>query len=217
MLDTYKHKGQRKMMVRDLQAMGIYDEAVLEAMGREPRHFFVEGAFESEAYEDKALPIQSGQTISQPYTVAFQTQLLDLKPKMKVLEIGTGSGYQAAVLCEMGMRVFSVEYHRGLHQQAKKRLEELGYDAFLHCGDGSQGWQRYQPYQRILVTAASPDIPEPLKRQLDIGGRMVIPVGGRAVQVMTVVTRLSQSEYEIEKLNRFCFVPLVGKYGWEDS
>lgn len=216
MLDTYKHKGQRARLVEILMEKGITDERVLKAIGAVPRHAFVEGVFAGEAYEDKALPIHSGQTISQPFTVAFQTQLLGLKPKMKVLEIGTGSGYQAAVLCNMGVRLFTVELDARLHREAAARLQDLGHSPKMMCGDGSQGWLTFQPYEAILVTAASPAVPEPLKRQLEVGGRMVIPVGNRNVQRMTVVTRLSRDEFEIETHHDFKFVPLRGRFGFEE-
>lgn len=215
MIDTYKHKGQRRLLVQALEAKGITDEKILDAFMEVPRHLFIDGAFQHEAYEDRALPIHEGQTISQPFTVAYQTQLLALKPKTKILEIGTGSGYQAAILCAMGMRVFSVERSRPLHQEAKALLADLGYAPYLHCGDGSLGWPRYQPFQRILVTAASPGVPEPLKLQLETGGRLVIPVGGRQRQKMTVVTRLSKNEFETYRYDNFSFVPLLGKHGFE--
>ncbi|MEL6672214.1 MAG: protein-L-isoaspartate(D-aspartate) O-methyltransferase [Bacteroidota bacterium] len=214
MLDTFKHKGQRNRLVEELLDRGITDETVLEAIRRVPRHLFVQGVFQSEAYVNKPLPISSGQTISQPLTVAIQSQLLRLKKRMKVLEIGTGSGYQAAVLSEMGMRVFSVEIDQKLHREAKRRLEDLEYPVKLHHGDGSQGWPLHQPYERIIVTAASPSIPEPLKQQLEIGGILVIPVGSLKTQQMQVVTRLSRYEYEIETLTHFQFVPLKGKFGF---
>ena len=193
MIDSYKHKGQRRILVNTLIDKGITNEKVLEAFMEVPRHLFVDGAFRHEAYEDRALPIHQGQTISQPFTVAYQTQLLDLKPKTKVLEIGTGSGYQAAILCAMGMRVFSIERSLPLHKQAKALLSDLGYEPFLQYGDGSLGWPRYHPYQRILVTAASPEAPDPLKLQLEVGGKLVIPIGSRQKQKMTLVTRLLQT------------------------
>jgi protein-L-isoaspartate(D-aspartate) O-methyltransferase len=214
--EAYKFRGQRRKLVEQLRSKGIEDEAVLEAIGRIPRQQFVEGAFQDQAYLDRALPIQAGQTISQPYTVAYQTQMLQLRKGMKILEIGTGSGYQAAILCEMGMRVFSVERSPSLHQRAKARLASLGYDLYLHCGDGSKGWPRFQPYQRILVTAASPEVPQPLKAQLDMGGKLIIPVGNREVQDMLLVTRRTEHDFHTETLHRFCFVPLLGEYGWEE-
>jgi len=216
LLDTYKHKGQRARLVQLLADKGIQDENVLTAIGVVPRQFFVESILAESAYEDRALPIPAHQTISQPFTVAFQTELLALKPRMKVLEIGTGSGYQTAVLCEMGMRVFSVELEDKLHKLAKGRLEDLGYKARLHWGDGSKGWPTHQPYQRILVTAASPWVPAPLKKQLDIGGKLIIPVGTQKQQRMYEVTRLSYKEYEVRKHQHFAFVPLRGRYGFDE-
>lgn len=204
----------RRRMVELLRARGITDEAVLTAMLAVPRHHFVEGAFSTQAYADRPLPIPSGQTISQPFTVAIQSQLLQARPRMKVLEVGTGSGYQAAVLCAMGLRVFSVEYDARLYREARDRLAALEYEAKLHQGDGSEGWVRYQPYERILVTAASPEVPLVLRQQLVVGGVMVIPVGRLDRQYMTVVTRLSQREYEVETLDAFQFVPLRGRYGF---
>ena len=214
MIDTYKHKGRRKRLADEIAKRGITDERILKAIRVVPRHLFVEGVFNEEAYADKPLPIASGQTISQPFTVAFMTELLVLKPKMKILEIGTGSGYQAAILAEMGMRVFSVEIDRRLHYEASERLSELGYNVRLHLGDGSRGWEKYQPYERIIVTAASPSVPEALKRQLEIGGIMVIPVGTLDLQQMTVVKRKGRHEFEISTLNDFKFVPLRGRYGF---
>ncbi len=216
MQESYKYRGKRAKLIDHLRSKGITDEAVLEAMLKIPRHDFVEGAFQDQAYEDKALPIRAGQTISQPFTVAYQTQMMGLSRGMKVLEIGTGSGYQAAVLCEMGMKVFSIERSQTLHEEAKECLTALGYEPYLKCGDGSLGWKLYQPFQRILVTAASPDIPEPLKQQLDIGGKLIIPVGGRDSQLMTVVTRSSADRFEVQSYQRFSFVPLIGAHGWED-
>jgi len=213
--DTYKHKGQRQRLVSLLIKAGITDTRVLKAIGKVPRHLFVEGVFADAAYENKALPIKEGQTISQPFTVAFQSQLLGAKPNMKVLEIGTGSAYQAAILCEMGLRVFSIEINEQLHQEAKLRLENLSYEVQLHLADGSIGWQRYQPYDAILVTAASPNIPLSLKRQLGIGGKMVIPVGNKELQYMTVVTRLAKNEYKSQTHQAFKFVPLRGKHGFK--
>lgn len=216
MLDTYKHKGQRARLVEELELKGITDKKILDAFMDVPRHAFVENAFQHEAYEDKALPIQSGQTISQPFTVAYQTLRLRLKPKMKVLEIGTGSGYQAAILAAMGMRVFSVEIDARLHREAKERLENLNLKVKLHKGDGSLGWPLFQPYERIIVTAASPGIPDSLKQQLEVGGLMILPVGNRSQQQMTLVKKISRREFEIQKLDHFQFVPLRGKYGFED-
>lgn len=217
MLDTFKHKGLRRRMVDMLQEKGISDERVLAAMLAVPRHLFVASTFQQEAYEDKALPLDRGQTISSPFTVAYQSELLALGPKMKVLEIGTGSGYQAAVLAMMGMRVFSVERDNGLLTEARERFEDLHLDIRTHLGDGSQGWTRYQPYERILVTAASPAIPQPLRSQLVEGGSMVIPVGNLDRQTMTLVTRIQGQEYRVERLKPFQFVPLRGRYGFRED
>jgi len=216
LLDTYKHKGQRARLVEELEQKGITDQRVLDAFMQVPRDIFVENAFQEEAYDDKALPIQSGQTISQPFTVAYQTLALQLKPKMKILEVGTGSGYQAAILAAMGMRVFSVEIDSRLHREAKERLEGLNLKAKLHLGDGSQGWPLYQPYERIIVTAASPGIPDSLKQQLEAGGLMILPVGDLSQQQMTLVKKISRQEFEIQKLDHFHFVPFRGKYGFEE-
>lgn len=217
MIDTYKHKGQRQRLVESLAAKGISDAAVLEAIRAVPRHLFVESALADMAYEDKALPIGLQQTISQPYTVAFQTELLNLKPGMKVLEIGTGSGYQAAVLAQMGAKVFSVEMIRDLHLSAAALLAELGYPASLFLGDGSVGLPDNQPFDRIIVTAASPHIPQALKLQLKVGGKLVIPAGPRKVQQMCVVTRVADKHFEIQRLQNFVFVPLVGANGFAAS
>ncbi|MEL6134580.1 MAG: protein-L-isoaspartate(D-aspartate) O-methyltransferase [Bacteroidota bacterium] len=216
MIDTFKHKGLRKRLIEQLAQRGISDEAVLEAMGKIPRHGFVEGAFAESAYEDKALPIHNNQTISQPFTVAFQTELLQLKPKMKVLEIGTGSGYQAAILAEMGMKVYSVERDRRLHLEAKAKLEDLELKVELFYGDGSKGWPEKIAFDRIIVTAASPSIPLPLKEQLKKNGRMVIPVGTLDKQKMTLVTRINKNEWREERLQVFRFVPLLGQYGFKE-
>ncbi len=215
MIDSYKLKGLREKLIRVIMDKGLRDEAVITAMRAVPRHVFVESAFHEAAYEDRPLPIGDGQTISQPFTVAFQSAMLQAKPKMKILEIGTGSGYQAAVLCEMGMKVYSIERIRAHHQKAAQVLDELGYKLRTKWGDGSVGWAQYAPYDRILVTAASPNIPENLKKQLKVGGKLVIPVGTLTEQEMMIVTRKSESEWEIFKNGNFKFVPLLGKEGWD--
>ncbi len=216
MLDTFKHQGQRRKLVELLREKGIPDEEVLAAIGRVPRHGFVESGIAGAAYEDRPLPIGDGQTISQPYTVAAQSTLLKVKPGMKVLEIGTGSGYQAAVLCELGAKVYSIERIRSIYNKTKELLDDLGYKARLKYGDGSAGWRMLAPFDRIIVTAASPGIPAPLKEQLAIGGRMVIPFGDRKTQHMGVVTRKSKEEFIIERKGNFAFVPMIGKHGWKD-
>jgi protein-L-isoaspartate(D-aspartate) O-methyltransferase len=217
MIDSYKHKGLREKLIRDMMGKGLQDEAVLAAMRKVPRHAFVESAFTEAAYEDRPLPIGEGQTISQPLTVGLQSSMLDVRPGMKVLEIGTGSGYQAAVLCEMGAKVFSVERIRIHQQKANAVLEELGYQIRLKWGDGSQGWAQYAPYDRILVTAASPAVPVALKKQLAIGGKLIIPVGEMDQQQMCTVTRKSDTEWEIIKNGKYQFVPLLGKEGWSEE
>lgn len=216
MLDSIKHRALRERLIVGLAEKGITDEAVLAAMQKVPRHFFVESAFGHAAYEDRALPIAENQTISQPFTVAYQTQLMEVKPKMKILEIGTGSGYQCAVLCEMGANVFTVEIIRKLYQKAAEILVELEYSPMMNCGDGSMGWDKYQYYDRILVTAASPNIPDALKKQLAIGGKMVIPVGTKTHQEMCCVTRKNLQEFEIQRFDKFKFVPLTGANGFKE-
>jgi protein-L-isoaspartate(D-aspartate) O-methyltransferase len=217
MIDSYKHKGLREKLIRAMMEKGLKDEGVLAAMRKVPRHAFVESAFTEAAYEDRPLPIGDGQTISQPLTVGFQSSMLDVKPGMKVLEIGTGSGYQAAVLCEMGAKVFSVERIRVHHQKAAALLEELGYKLRLKWGDGTMGWSQYAPFDRILVTAASPSVPEALKKQLTIGGKLIIPVGDLDRQQMATVTRIAENEWQIVKDGNYQFVPLLGKQGWQEE
>lgn len=217
LLDTFKHKGLRKRLIEHLASRGITDEAVLAAMEEIPRHFFVEGAFAEEAYLDKALPIHSEQTISQPFTVAYQTQLLTVKKGQKVLEIGTGSGYQAAILAQMGVKVYSVERDPRLYRESKERLSDLGLNVIQLLGDGSLGWPEHSPYDGIIITAASPQVPPPLIKQLSIGAKLVAPIGKRTTQKMTLVTRLGRNEIETEQLQGFRFVPLIGKYGFEEK
>ena len=217
MFDSFKHKGQRTRLVQQLQQKGVSQASLLKALEKVPRHVFVENAMADLSYEDKALPIKEGQTISQPFTVAFQTQLLGVKAGMKVLEIGTGSGYQAAVLCEMGAEVYSIEKNTLLYRESKARLQGLNYTVKQKCGDGTLGWPSAKPFMGIIVTAASPLVPEPLKKQLAIGGKLVIPVGSRDSQLMKLITRKARNEYEIQSFQRFRFVPLLGKYGFEES
>jgi len=217
LLDTFQHKGQRKNLVATLEERGITDERVLTAIGEVPRHIFVPPGIRARAYEDRALPIHEKQTISQPFTVAYMTELLKLDKPKKVLEVGTGSGYQAAILAAMGMRVFSVERHKRLLDTAREVLDELGYAVNLRKQDGSAGWSTHAPFDRIIVTAASPSIPDPLKQQLTTGGIMVIPVGTIDQQQMCRVTRLGRTEYRVEKLRNFQFVPLLGRYGFQEE
>jgi protein-L-isoaspartate(D-aspartate) O-methyltransferase len=205
---------ERKDMVALLKQRGIKDERLLQAMSRVEREQFVLPAFMNRAYDDTALPIASGQTISQPYTVAFQTERLQIGKDSKVLEIGTGSGYQAAVLSELGCRVFTIERHMELHMNARKLLEKLGYRIAARCGDGTVGWSEFAPYDGIVVTAAAPDVPQPLLDQLTDGGRLVIPVGGTDEQAIRVITRKGTGSESVD-VQGFKFVPLIGKKGWE--
>ncbi|MBK8191927.1 MAG: protein-L-isoaspartate(D-aspartate) O-methyltransferase [Lewinellaceae bacterium] len=209
MKDTYRHKGLRKRMVDALRRRGITDEAVLTAMDAVPRHFFLDKAFEEHAYEDKPFPIGNQQTISQPFTVAYQTSLLEVQPRDKVLEIGTGSGYQAAILAALKARVYTVERQEALYLQAKDLLAEMGFSG-VRClfRDGSKGLPEYAPYDKIIVTAGAPVVPEPLREQLAIGGILVIPVG-EEVQYMYKITRVSETEYKEEMLDAFRFVPFL--------
>jgi len=195
---------------------GITNEKVLDAIATIPRHLFISSEFESYAYNDTAFPISSGQTISQPYTVAYQTQMLDIKPGEKILEIGTGSGYQAAVLAHLGANLFSVERIEKLHLSAKRILRELNYNATLIYDDGSLGLGQYAPYDKIIVTAGAPRIPLSYIHQLRIGGKIIIPVGKtKEQQKMVLATKTGEETISHEVLGDFKFVPLIGKQGWE--
>jgi protein-L-isoaspartate(D-aspartate) O-methyltransferase len=208
--DTYRHQGMRRKLIADLRERGIRDERVLAAMGEIPRHFFLDKAFEEWAYQDKPFPIGAGQTISQPYTVAFMTELLEVRKRDKVLEIGTGSGYQAAVLAALGARVFSVERHKALYVAAKALLEKMELGRIrLFLRDGYKGLPEFAPFDRIIVTAGAPQIPEALKAQLSIGGILVIPVG-EDYQTMLKVTRRAEAEFVEEEKGVFRFVPFLG-------
>jgi protein-L-isoaspartate(D-aspartate) O-methyltransferase len=204
----------RKQLVETIRKKGIKDPRVLQAIGKIPRHKLVDTALHTKAYNDTALPIGMGQTISQPYTVAAQTELLEIEEGEKVLEIGTGSGYQCMVLCELGADVYSVERHKELYHRAKEALRDLGYKAMLKVGDGTLGWSTYAPYDGIVVTAGAPVVPDDLVQQLSIGGRLVIPVGDDEKQKMLRIVRVSENEYEREELADFKFVPLIGDKGW---
>jgi len=207
--DTFKHKGLRQQLVSVLVDKGIKDEAVLKAIGNIPRHLFMDSGFLDHAYQDKAFPIAADQTISQPYTVAFQTELLQVKKGDKILEIGTGSGYQAAVLCELKAKVYSIERQQELFKKTSKFLPKLGYRAKkLIFGDGYKGLPEEAPFDGIIVTAGAPFVPKPLLGQLKIGGRLVIPVGDD-IQVMTLIIRKGSKEFEKQELGDFRFVPLL--------
>jgi len=207
--DDLRHKGMRKKLVEGLKIKGIRDEKVLDAIGKVPRHLFMESSFINFAYKDQAFPIGSGQTISQPYTVAFQTLLLQVNKGDKILEVGTGSGYQAAVLLEMGARVFTIERQKELFQKVQSFLSSIGYSPACFFGDGYQGLPKFAPFDKIIVTAGAPEVPVELKKQLKIGGRMVIPVGNPKRQTMFVVQRISDEEFKTEKHGGFVFVPLL--------
>ena len=206
----------RKDMIKLVRDRGITDERLIAAMLKVERHLFVSDAFSNRAYDDTALPIANSQTISQPYTVAFMTQELNAMKDARILEVGTGSGYQAAILAEMGCRVFTIERHMELHLQARKVLEKLGYRIASRCGDGTVGWSEFAPYDGIIVTAAAPQIPEPLLQQLTDGGRLVIPVGDLEMQGLRVVTKLN-GNLQSKEVHEFKFVPLIGKKGWNQG
>lgn len=209
MKDTFKHKGLRQKLVEVVQSKGITDAKVLEAIGKVPRHLFMDSGFLDHAYQDKAFPIAAGQTISQPYTVAFQTELLQIEKDSKILEIGTGSGYQCAILCEMGAKVYSIERQLELFKLTSKFLPKIGYrPKKLIFGDGYKGLPGEAPFDGIIVTAGAPFVPKPLMSQLAIGGRLVIPVGDK-VQIMTLFIRKGAKEFEKHEFGEFRFVPLL--------
>lgn len=206
----------RQQLLELLRKKGITDNTVIEAMARVPRHDFVQGVFRDRAYEDSALPISCMQTISQPYTVAFMTQLLRVRRGDKVLEIGTGSGYQACILAELGARVFTIERHFDLLEESRARFEALGYNIASKVGDGSVGWSQFAPYDGIIVTAGAPDVPQSLLRQMADGGRLVIPIGNEQTQSMFLVERRGD-EFVHLRSEGFKFVPLIGKEGWKSA
>jgi protein-L-isoaspartate(D-aspartate) O-methyltransferase len=213
MTDSYRHKGLRKKLVERLQAGHPvrFEERILEAIGKIPRHLFLDSSFVEYAYEDKAFPIGYGQTISQPSTVAFQTQLLQVNKGDKVLEVGTGSGYQACVLLELEAKVFSIERQKNLYLRTKDLLPKLNYHPKLFFGDGYLGLPAFAPFDRILVTAAAPSIPGALIEQLKPGGRLVIPAGKPGAQVMTLVTKPENGPVEMKEYGEFRFVPMLQK------
>jgi len=209
MHDSFKHKGLRNKLVLDLKTKGIKDDSVLEAVKSVPRHLFMDSGFLDHAYQDKAFPISSGQTISQPFTVAFQTELLNVKKDHKILEIGTGSGYQAAILCHMGAKVYTIERIKELFRKTSIFLPSINYrPKKMIYGDGYLGFLEEAPYDSIIVTAGASEIPEKLINQLKIGGRMVIPVGDE-VQKMKLLTKLSESDFETKIFGDFQFVPML--------
>jgi len=217
MIDRYI-KQRMKMVDTQIRARGIRDPRVLKALEKVPRHLFVNEALRDQAYNDNPLPIDGGQTISQPYIVALMTEALELKGSEKVLEIGTGSGYQAAVLAELVDHVFSIDRIASLAGNARRLLESLNYyNIAIRVGDGTLGWKDEAPFDAVMVTAGAPDIPKTLVEQIALGGRLVVPVGGRHSQVLIKLTRLSESAHDVKKedLGGCRFVDLIGEYGWE--
>jgi len=216
MEDSYRHKGMRRQLVKVLQSKGIKDQQILAAIGKIPRHYFLgDSALIEHAYDDKAFPIGEGQTISQPYTVAFQSELLQVKPGEKVLEIGTGSGYQAIVLLELGAKLYTIEYQKKLYERTRQFLPTLGYKPQFFQGDGSMGLTRFAPYDKIIVTAGAPAVPTALIDQLNIGGMLVIPVGNAKTQKMLRLTKVDAQKIKKEEFTDFRFVPLLGEDGWK--
>jgi protein-L-isoaspartate(D-aspartate) O-methyltransferase len=211
--DTYKTRGLRNKLVKLLENKGVTNSKVLAAIAKVPRHVFFENALLEHAYQDKAFPIGEGQTISQPFTVAFQTEKLEISPKDKILEIGTGSGYQACILMEMGAVVYTIEYNKVLFERTKKFLPELGYKPFFFQGDGSKGIPSKAPFDKIIVTAGAPVLPEALTNQLAEGGILIIPIGDREKQLMVRI-RKKNGKLIREEFDYFAFVPLLGEKGW---
>jgi len=209
MVDSYRHKGLRQKLVETIKEKGIKDVRVLEAIGKVPRHCFMDSGFVEFAYRDQAFPIAAGQTISQPYTVAFQTELLEVKKHDKILEVGTGSGYQCAILLELGAKVHTIERHRELFLKAKTILNEMGYKPYFYYGDGYLGQPSQTPFDKIIITAGAPEIPRDLLKQLKVGGRMVIPVGGSSGQVMMTIDRIDEDEFKETEHGYFAFVPML--------
>jgi protein-L-isoaspartate(D-aspartate) O-methyltransferase len=213
-IDNYREIGARKRLVEILEKKGIEDKAVLKAIGKVPRHYFFDETFWPQAYKDIAFPIGEQQTISQPYTVAYQTQLLHIHPGDKVLEIGTGSGYQTCILLELGAVVYTIERKEKLFERTSKVLPHMGYQANFFLGDGSIGIKEHAPYQKIIVTAGAPTVPDVLLKQLAVGGILVIPVGDSESQKMVTILKTSENDYEKIVLDTFRFVPLVGDKAW---
>ena len=211
MIDDFRHKGLRMQLVEELRSKGIKDEKVLRAISEIPRHLFIDQAFLKFAYQDKPFPIGCEQTISHPYTVAFQTELLQVKPHEKVLEVGTGSGYQAAVLVALKAQVFTIERQKDLYTKTKDFLPKIGYPSIFIYGDGYKGLPKIAPFDKIIVTCGAPFIPDDLLAQLKIGGRLVIPVGEREIQKMTLMVRTSETTFEKSTYGDFSFVPMLTK------
>ncbi|HEY0030706.1 MAG TPA: protein-L-isoaspartate(D-aspartate) O-methyltransferase [Bacteroidia bacterium] len=215
MNDTYRHKGLRRQLAGLLKEKGIENELVLKAIEAVPRHLFLNSSFIERAYEDIAFPIGSGQTISRPHTVAFQTELLELKKGDKVLEIGTGSGYQTSVLMEMGVKVYTIERQKALFDLTKSFLPTIGYNPKFFYGDGYKGLPVFAPFDKIIITAGAPVIPDALLDQLNVGGIMVIPLGDE-VQTMTLIRKIAPKKFEKQEYGEFRFVPLLENKEWGD-
>ena len=213
-IDNYREQGARKKLVEELRKKGIEDEGVLKAIGKVPRHFFFDETFWNQAYKDIAFPIGEGQTISQPYTVAYQTQLLHIHKGDRILEIGTGCGYQTCILLELGAKVYTIERQPKLYERTIKVLPHMGYNPKFFLGDGSRGIAEYAPYDKIIVTAGAPTVPDELLKQLNVGGILVIPVGDADLQKMVTVLKVGEHDYERVILDTFRFVPLVGAKAW---
>lgn len=209
MIDSYKHKGLRKRLVSTIQGKGIRDEKILQAIGKIPRHFFMDSSFLEFSYQDKPFPIGSGQTISQPFTVAFQTDLLNVKKGDKILEVGTGSGYQACVLLELEAKVYSIERQKKLFIKTQKFLPSIGYRPKLFYGDGYKGLKAFAPFDKILITAGAPVIPDDLLEQLKPGGVLVAPIGKGDIQIMKRVIKDNNGNFKEENHGTFRFVPLL--------
>lgn len=209
MEDTFRHKGLRKILVDGIRDKGIKDERILNAINTIPRHLFMDNAFIQFAYKDKAFPIGSGQTISQPYTVALQTQLLDVKSHNKILEIGTGSGYQAAVLKALDLDVYTIERQKDLFQKTQDFLPEIGYNCNFFYGDGYKGLPNFAPFDRIIITCGAIEMPRALLSQLKLGGKMVVPIGEGGIQVMHLIEKVSEEDHKITTHGKFSFVPML--------
>jgi protein-L-isoaspartate(D-aspartate) O-methyltransferase len=213
--DNYRHKGLRNKLVEIIKGKGITDEKVLDAIGKLPRHFFFDSAFMESAYEDKAFQIGQGQTISQPYTVAYQTQLLEVQARDKILEVGTGSGYQACILSMLGAKVFTIERHKKLNDKAKALLDAMNVTNIkFFYGDGFEGLPSFAPFDKILITAAAPEMPSKLLAQLKIGGKLVMPYGKGNVQKMLRITKVGENQFEQEEFDNFKFVPMLKGKVW---
>lgn len=213
-IDNYREKGARKKLVEHLKSRGIADQKVLDAIGKVPRHYFFDETFWNQAYRDIAFPIGDGQTISQPYTVAYQSELLHVKKGDKVLEIGTGSGYQTCILLELGAEVYTIERQENLYQRTIQVLPYMGYKPNFFLGDGSKGIEEHAPYDKIIVTAGAPLVPEVMLKQLKMGGIFVIPVGDEKSQKMMTIIRVGENDFDRIELDTFRFVPLVGDQAW---